>query len=125
GGGVDGMGIVRRRQGVAAELARPRRGPEMPQLLAGLGIERGELAARGRVAARNAGVDHAVVVGRRRGDGVTVLPASDRGLPELLASCRIERDERAVELAQEHLALAERGAAIVPAAAHRVDALID
>src|SRR5581483_3205723 len=125
GVGADRIGIVRRRPGVGADAAWLRHGPEMPQLLAGFCIQRSELAARAAVAAGDAGIDRAFVIKRRRGDGVALLPAADRGLPEELAGFGVERDQRAVELADEDLAFADGNAAIVPAAAHRIDVLRD
>src|SRR5712671_6641186 len=122
--GLVGIGIVGRGPAVAAALARPRRGPEMPQLLARLGVERGELAARGAVAPRYAGIDRAFVIGRRGGDGVAVLPFADGRLPEELAGLGVQRNESAIKLAEEDLALAERDAAIVPAAADGGDVLV-
>ena len=123
--GAIGIGIVRRRPGLRAARAGIGHRPEMPQLLAGLGVERRELAARLAVAAGNAGIDCAFVVERRGGDGVAVLPLADHGAPHLLAGAGVERHEGAVELADEHLALADRHAAIVPAAAHGADALVE
>ncbi len=120
-----GIGIVRRRPGVAAELARPGHGPEAPQLLAARRIERGELAAHAAISARDAGVDHAVVVERRAHDGVAVLPSADGRLPREIAGLGVERHEGAVELAEKHLAVGDRDAAVGPAAAHRGDVLVD
>src|SRR5438094_5630908 len=54
GVGFDGVGIVRLRPGVGAEFPGRRDGPETPFLLAGLGVERRQEAARLPVAARNA-----------------------------------------------------------------------
>src|SRR5258706_10486598 len=108
------IGIGRRRPRVAAAFARTRRRPEMPQLLAGLRVERGEFAARGAIAAGDTGIDRALVIGRRGGDGVAVLPFADCRLPEELPGLGIQRDEGAVELAEKDLSLAERDAAIVP-----------
>src|SRR5262249_39817541 len=100
-------------------------GPDPPLLFAGSGIERRQESARRAVAARDAGVDHAVVIKRRCRDRVAVLPAADLRLPELLAGLGIERHHVAVEIAEEYFAVADRDAAIVPTAADCVDALID
>jgi hypothetical protein len=62
---------------------------------------------------------------RRGGDGVTVLPACERGAPDLLAGLDVEGDEIAVELAEKDLIVSDRDAAVVPAAADRGNALLD
>src|SRR5262249_29441973 len=96
-----------------------------PALLAGLGIERGELAAPATVAAGNAGIDHAVVVERRAHDRIAILPAADERLPDERPGFGIERHESTVETSKKHFVLGHRDATIGPAAADCRDVLID
>src|SRR5262249_42476619 len=117
--------IVRLRPSVGAELAWCRDGPEPPLLFPGLGVDRRQESARRAVAAGDAGVDDAVVVERRARDRVAVLPAGDLRLPERRAGFDIERDDVAVEVAEEHLAFADGDATVRPAAADRAYILVD
>jgi hypothetical protein len=75
----------------------------VPELLARFGVERCELATGFAVAAGNTRIDDTVVVKRRSGDGVAILPFSDKRPPQHLAGPCIERNECAVELADEDL----------------------
>src|ERR1043166_1845308 len=99
--------IARRRPGVAAFFARTRGRPKVPQLLAGLRIERGQLAARGTVAAGYARIDDAFVISGRGGDGVAVLPFADCALPDALSRLDVERFESAVEPPEIDTAIAD------------------
>ena len=113
------------RPGLAAFLARTRQRKPAPHDLAGLGIERGQPAADAKLAARDPAVDHAVIVERRAGDAVAVLPLFDRRLPGDLAGLHVQRDDVGVELAEVDLSFSHRKTAIDPAAADRRDGLID
>ena len=73
----------------------------------------------------DATVDDAVVVERRAGDAVAVLPVLDRRLPHLLAGLHVERHDVGVELAEEDHSFAHRQPAIEPAAADGGDLLVD
>jgi len=74
-----------RRPGVAPDLARTRQRVPPPQDRTGLCVERGEPAAHAELAASDAAIDDAVIVERRAGDAVAVLPLFDRRLPSELA----------------------------------------
>ena len=102
-----------------------RQGIPPPQDLAGLGVERGQAAAHAVFAAGDPAVDDAVIIQRRAGDAVAVLPDLDRRLPHLLAGLDVERHDIGVELAEEQHSLAHRQAAIVPAAADAGELLVD
>src|SRR5262245_13040785 len=97
----------------------------MPQLFAGFRIERGQLAARGTVTTGNTGVDHAFVIGGCGRDGVAVLPFSDCALPDAFAGFDVERFEGAVQPSEIDAAITDGEPAIVPAAADRIDVLIE
>ncbi len=129
--GIDGRRIPNRRAAVlpdlvvlrprvVADLARARDRVERPDELAVLRAERFHAAAHAFLAAREARDDEPVVVERRRRDRVALLPAFRLDRPDDLAAALIERDELAVELAREHLAVAEPDAAARPAAADRL-----
>src|SRR5262249_55856394 len=96
-----------------------------PQDLAGLGVHRGQAPAHAEFAAGDAAVDDAVVIYRRVGDPVTVVPVFDRRAPHLLARLHFERHDIRVELAQEQHPLAHRQPAVQPAAADGRDLLAD
>jgi hypothetical protein len=104
-----------------ADFPRPRDRPEFPIEITGFRVVGAEAAADPELAAGDAGVDAAVVVERRRGDRLAVLPFADLGLPFDFAGRLIEGDEAAVELAEEDHPLAQRHPAIGPAAADGVD----
>jgi hypothetical protein len=65
-------------------------------------------------------------VEQRRGrDGVPILPAGELRSPDLLARLDVKGNEIAVELAEKNLAVPDRNASVVPAAADRRDVLLD
>ena len=117
--------VVVARPSVVAEFAGARDRIERPHELAVARVVRLHAAAARAVAAREAR-DHEPVVVERRGrdaEAVRVRLRLDR--PHDLARRVIERDELAVELAGEHLALAERDAAAHPAAADDRDVRVE
>jgi hypothetical protein len=97
-GSAAGLVGVVVRPALVSDLTGAGHGPEAPVHLAGLGIERRHPPADLELPARDAGVDTPVVVERRRGDGLAVLPATDARSPLLLARALVECDERPVEL---------------------------
>jgi hypothetical protein len=99
------------RPAVVAELAGARDGVENPGPLAGFRVVRRDAAAPPHDAA-DARDDEAVVVERGARDAVALLPRRDDLRPDHLARALVERDEVRVELADEHLAFAERDAAV-------------
>lgn len=116
--------VVVGRPRVVTDLARAGNRVEAPQLLPRRPVERRDPTADPIFTSGDAGVDPAVVVERRARDRVPVLPARDLRRPDDLAGLLVERDELAVELADVHLAVAERHASARPAAADGRDLLI-
>src|SRR5207249_5567073 len=96
-----------------------------PHDLATLGVQSGEATAHAELSTGDTAIDDAVVVERRAGDGVAVLPLLDRSLPHHLAGLHVQGHDVGIELAEEELALAHGQAAIHPAAAHGRDLLVD
>src|SRR6516225_6946201 len=113
------------RPALAADLSGRRQGFPPPYNLAGLGVERGQPPAHAIFTAGDPAIDDAVIVERGAGDPIAVLPYLDRRLPQLLARLAVERDDIGVELAEEQHAFADRQSAIVPAAAHARQLLVD
>src|SRR5262249_56663772 len=113
------------RRGVVAEFAGSRQRVPAPPDPAGLGVERREPTADAELAAGDTAVHEPVVVERRAGDRIAVLPALDGHLPLDLAGLHVERDHLRVELTEEQQTLTHRESTIDPAAAHRGDLLID
>src|SRR6185295_1923190 len=109
--------LVVLRPRVVADLAGPRDRVERPDELAVARVERFDAAANAALAAGKSRVDEAVVVERRRRDRIAFLPALGLHGPRDLARALIERDELAVELADEDLAVAKAQPAARPAAA--------
>src|SRR5439155_13776560 len=114
-----------RRPGVAPELAGPRQREPAPQHLAALGVESGEAAAHAELSSGDAAIDDAVVVERRAGDGVAVLPLLDGNFPRHLARLHVQGNDVGIELAEEELALAHGQPTVDPSAANGRDLLID
>src|SRR5580704_17048798 len=110
---------------VAADLARSRERMPTPQDLSGLAVERRQPAAHSKFPARVAAVDDAVVVKRRAGYPVAVVPVLNRRLPHLFAGLDVERDDIGVQLAEEQRPLAHRQAPVEPTAAYGRDLLVD
>src|SRR5947208_3327266 len=94
-----------------AQFARAGNRVEPPQLLAGLRIERGELAADSALSARESR-EHPTV-GIDRGPGRAPAIAGDFDVPDGLARSLIERDEAPAGLPAEHLALGDRHATVL------------
>ncbi len=113
--------LVVRRPRVVAWLTGTRDRVERPDELAVPRVVRLHASAHAELGAGEARDHEAVVVQRRRRDRESVLPALGLHAPDDLACLLIEGDELAVELAREHLAVADRDAAIGPAAASRRD----
>src|SRR5262249_15103612 len=113
------------RPSVAAELSRTRQRVPSPQDLAGLRVQRGQTTADTELAAGDAAVDDAVVVERRAGNGVAVLPLLEGGLPRDLARFHVQGHHGRIELAKEQQPLAHRQTAVHPPAAGRGDLLVD
>ena len=83
---------------VVPEFAGAGNRVEPPQLLAGLRVEGGELAAHAAFAARQPGEDAAVGVDRRAGRAAAI--DRDLDVPDRLAGLLIERDQPAARLAR-------------------------
>src|SRR5690606_17922147 len=113
--------LVVLRPGLVAELAGPRDRVEGPAKLAPLRVVGFHAAADAELGAGEAGDHEPVAVQRGAGDAVALRPALRLGRPEDAPVTLIERDQPAVELADEHLAVAEPDAATGPAATNRVD----
>src|SRR4029450_6587326 len=113
-----------RRPGLAAGLTRGGERIRPPENLATLGVQGRDTAAHTILATGDADIDHPVVVDRRAGNGIAILPLLDRGLPHHLAVLAIKSHDIGVELAEKHHALAQRYAAVDPAAADGINLLI-
>src|SRR4029079_12001025 len=96
-----------------------------PDLRTGRGVHRLEERPHAVLRADAADVDLPVDIDRRRGDRLGELPLDELLLPEHLAGLLVERDDRAVELAEVDASITERDNAIEPAAADRRDLLRD
>src|SRR5690606_32741594 len=92
-------------------------GVESPDEPAGLRIEGLHAAPGAQVTAAEAGDDHAVVVQRRADDAVSLRGVFGLHAPDRLAGALVQRDQLRIETSDEHHAVAERHAAIDPAAA--------
>jgi hypothetical protein len=79
-------------------------------------VERLEERPRPVLRAHDADVDLAVDVDRRGGDRLAELPVDELPRPDLLPRLLIERDHLAVELPDVDATVADRDAAVVPAA---------
>src|SRR5688572_14884446 len=97
-------------------------GPDQTTVFRIVGLEP---AARAAIAAGKADENHSIHVEWRRCDRKILLPAFGLDRPRNFACRSIERDELAVEPADEHLLLADRHALVVPAAADRGDVGIE
>src|SRR5439155_26677398 len=86
-----------------------------------LRVVRLDAAARAAIAAGEADDQRPVEVQRRCGDREALLPSLRLNRPRDFASRPIERDEPAVELADEDFVVADRDTLVVPAAADRSD----
>ena len=98
--------IVVLRPRVVAELAGPGDRVERPDELAALRVERLDAAADAVLGAGEARDDEPIVVERCARDREPVLPALGLHRPRDFAGLLVERDELAVELADEHFAVA-------------------
>src|SRR5207253_1132162 len=107
-------GVVLVLPGLAAGLAGLRNRIPAPQLVAGLGVERRDPAARPRVA-RAVGDDHLAFGGDRRGGkpllAAEFVDAGDLLVPDDLAGVAVERDHAAVGQDRDHQILPQRDAA--------------
>jgi len=83
-----------------------------PQLLAGLGVEGGDAAADVVFGAAVADEDFPVGDARRAGDGVVCAFRHGLHRPDFLAGLAVERDQAAVERAENDLALPRGDAAV-------------
>src|SRR2546425_4604328 len=113
------------RPGLAATLPRPGQRVPAPLDLAGPGVQRGDAPTHAELAARDAAVHEAVVVERRAGDGVAVLPLLDGRPPRHLAGLHVQRDDVRVELTEVEQPLAHGETAVDPPATHGGDLLVD
>src|SRR6267143_1809771 len=111
--------------GLAATLPRPGQRVPAPLDLAALGVQCGDAPTHAEFAARDAAVHETVVVERRAGDGVAVLPLLDRRLPGHLAGLHVERDDVRVELTEVEQPLAHGESTVDPPAAYGGDLLVD
>ncbi len=87
-------------------------GVEAPQHLAGLRVVRGDVAAHAELGAAVADDDFALDDARRAGDGVCLRLIDGHHGPHFVAGRGVERDETAVERAEEQLAFVRSDAAI-------------
>lgn len=99
--------LVILRPGLVTFMALVGNDVEGPLLLAGLGVQPDDAPAQPEVAVRHAGNEHAVRVGRRRGDllaldGRIVADAPD---PEQIARGFVERGDARTGHGREHLAV--------------------
>src|SRR5690606_6909987 len=112
--------LVVLRPRVVADLAGAGDRVERPFELAGRGVESLDSPADFSLAAGEAREHETVVIERRARNRVALLPALGLHGPDDFAAGLLERDELAVELPDEDLAVAEADAAAGPAAAHGV-----
>src|SRR4030095_296166 len=96
-----------------------------PEDLATLGVQGSNTATDAKLATGDADVDHPVVVDRCAGNGVAIPPLREGGLPHYLASLGIQSHDIGIELTEKHHTLAQRYAAVHPAAADGINLLID
>ena len=113
------------RPGVTAEFARSWHRIPSPQNGAGLGVQGSEATPHPKLAAADAAEDNAVVIERRAGDGVAVLPLLNGGLPHHLTRLHVQRHDVGVELTEKEQPLAHGQTAIDPAAAEGRDLLVE
>src|SRR5690606_42010397 len=117
--------VVVLRPGLVAGLAGAGDRVERPDETAVVRVVGLHAAANAALGAGEAGDHEAVVVELGASDAVALLPALGLHGPEDAAVALIERDELAVELADEDFAVAQADAAARPAAADRVDRRIE
>ena len=98
--------IVVLRPRVVADFAGPGNRVERPDELAAPRVERLDAAADAVLGAGKARDDEPIEIERRARDREPVLPALGLHRPLDFAGLLIERDELAVELTDEHLAVA-------------------
>ena len=110
--------------GVAAKIVRPGDGVEAPEDPSCLGVERRQPSARAELGARHSGVDHALVVARRRGDRVAILPLDLLRPPNGPARALVQGDQAPIELAHEHQAITDGHPPIEPATADARNPLV-
>src|SRR5215813_15538102 len=111
--------------GLTAGLTRGRERIRPPEDLTTLGVQGSDTATDAKLATGDANIDRPIVVDRRAGNSVAILPLLDRGLPHHFTSLGIQGHDVGVELAEKHHPLAQRDAAVDPAAADGADLLID
>src|SRR5262249_47893870 len=114
-----------RRPGLTAGLTRGRERIRPPEDLTTLGVQGSDTATDAKLATGDANIDRPIVVDRRAGNSVAILPLLDGGLPHHLASLGIQGYDIGVELAEKHHPLTQRHATVYPAAADGTDLLID
>ena len=104
--------VARRRPRLVSRFARTGNRGELPQQLAGLGVERHDLAAKRPVAVGEAGEEHAAGVHRRAGNGLAGLRrrVADLRGPDQLAGALLDRGDVAVHQADKHHPVTERDA---------------
>src|SRR5689334_21803767 len=117
--------VVVLRPRVVAELAGTGNRVERPLERSVVRVVRLDAAADAVLGAGKAGDDESVVVQRRAGNGVALFPPLGLDRPRDRAGALIERQQLAVQLADEHLPLAEANAAARPPAADGVDLFIE
>src|SRR5690606_21861471 len=107
------------RPGLRAKLAWCGNGVESPYEFAGFGVIGLDPATNSTISAGEAGDDHPVIVEWRGSDGEAILPALGLHRPDHLAGVLVEREQLAVELADEHLVIAVADSTAHPATAGR------
>src|SRR5581483_3134061 len=113
------------RPGLAARLVRSGRRVPAPEKLAARRVDRLQERARRVLGPDDADVDLPVGVGGRGGDRLAELPLHELLAPDDLPGALVERDHLAVELPEIDAAVADRDAAVEPAAADGGDRLVD
>src|SRR5215467_8330893 len=87
---------------------------KLPSLLAGRRVNAEDRAAIGPLSALGPDHDHALCIKRSSGEPDGELLRIDQlGVPKRFAGLHVERDEPPIDSADKHLALSDRGAAIV------------
>ena len=127
---IDGGGVPHRAAAILPAVAAPalaagligrRRRIEAPHQLAGIGVQRFEESARRPLGAGIAHQDQPVIGDGRHGEGIEISRLGQGvgmlGLPDLFAGARIQRHDMTVELGGIHLAVGDRDAARLLAAA--------
>ena len=112
------------RPGFAAELARTGHRIEGPCQRAIIGVVGLDAPPDAAFGAGKAGDHQAVVVERRAGERIAILPPLGLRFPRDLARCPVQGDQVRIQLPDEYHVLRQADAAAGPAAADHVDGLI-